>query len=85
MNKQRDSLRIPPFLKHRSGRVGQPAVDVAKRLQVEQARSVVRVVKHEARCLEDGSLPCSRRRVGVSKGFDGECDRVCCVERIFFT
>ena len=42
-----------PFLQHRHGRVGQPGVDIAEIMQVEQRRSVIDVVEHISRGLVD--------------------------------
>ena len=53
------------------GRVGDAAVDVAERLEVEQRRGVVDVLEHVRRGLEDGHVPGAgdglRRRAGVDR------------------
>ena len=62
-----------PFLKDRDGRVRQPRVDVAERLQVEEGGSVVDVVEDIGRRLVDRRAARARRRIGCGAGVYGEC------------
>ena len=59
-----------PFLEHRDGRVGQPRIDVAEIVQVEERGGVVDVVEHVGRRLIDRRRARAGRRVGRGAGMD---------------
>jgi hypothetical protein len=52
--------------------IGQPRIDVAEGLQVEQARGVLGAVEHEARRLVDGQGARAGGRIRDLAGVDGE-------------
>ena len=61
--------RRDALLERRDGRIGDARIDVAERLQVEQARRVVGVVEHERRRLVDRQ----RARAGRASGICPAC------------
>ena len=64
--------RRDSFLERRDGRVRDPRVDVAERLQVEEARRVVRAVEHERCRLVDRQRTRARRRIRDLPGVEAE-------------
>ncbi len=60
------------LLEHGDGRVGDPAVDVAGALEVEQRRGVVDALKHVGRRLVDRHRARAEHRVGVLAGVERE-------------
>ena len=59
-----------PFFQHRDGRVGQPRIDVAEIVQIEERGGVVDVVEHIGRRLIDRRRARAGRRIGRSAGMD---------------
>ena len=59
-----------PLLQHRDGRVGQPRIDVAEIVQVEERGGVVDVVEHIGRRLIDRRRARAGRRIGRGAGMD---------------
>ena len=64
--------RRDALLEHRDRRVGDARVDVAERLQVEQARRVIGAVEHERRRLVDRQRARAGRGVGNLAGVHGQ-------------
>ena len=63
--------RGDPFLEHGDGRVGQPRIDVAEIVQVEERGGVIDVLEHIGRGLIDRSRARAGRRIGRGAGVDG--------------
>ena len=68
--------RRQPFLQHRRRRVGNPGVDVAGALEVEQRRGVIGILKHIGRGLVDRDGARTRHGIGMlagvqAQGFEG--------------
>ena len=62
--------RRDPLLEHRHGRVGQPRIDVAEIVQVEERGGVIDVVEHIGRRLIDRGRARAGRRIGRGAGMD---------------
>ena len=60
------------LLEHRGGRIGNPRVDVAERLQVEQARSMISAVEHVRGRLVDRHRARAGRRIGQLPGVQAQ-------------
>ncbi len=65
--------RRQPFLQHRRRRVGDPGVDVAGALEVEQGGGMVGVLKDVGRCLVDRNGARPGDRIGVLPGMQAQC------------
>ena len=59
-----------PFFQHGDGRVGQPRIDVAEIVQIEERGGVVDVVEHIGRRLIDRRRARAGRRIGRGAGMD---------------
>ena len=64
--------RRDALFQHRVGRVADPGIDVAERLQPEQRRGMIGVVEHERRGLIDRRHPRAGGGIGLGAGMDGE-------------
>ena len=60
-----------PLFEHRDGRVGQPRIDVAEIVQVEERGGVVDIVEHIGGRLVDRRRARAGHRVGRGAGMDG--------------
>ena len=62
--------RGDPLLQHRDGRVGEPRIDVAEIVQIEERGGVVDVVEHIGRRLVDRGRARAGGRIGRGAGMD---------------
>ena len=60
------------LFQHRIGRIADPGVDVAERLQPEQRSGVVGIIEHEGRGLVDRRRPRAGGRIGLRTGMHGK-------------